>query len=121
MLWYSFALVPAALHPAAGETDDCSKSADACKPSVKIVSPFMAGVKKAEKGPELKQGRPRQAELKPAAVKTSSAPAVGAAPSPEGAGKKDALSKPGWLLAVFALLAGLYYFLKEGKKRGKRS
>ncbi|MBU2574660.1 MAG: hypothetical protein KKH28_11350 [Elusimicrobia bacterium] len=118
-LWCSFVFV-AASPAAAGEDDDCSKSADACKPSAKTVSPFMTEVKKAEEALETKQGRPRQAELKPAAVEAASAPAAGAPPA-AGGEKKDALSKPAWLLAMFALLAGLYYFLKEGKRRGKRS
>lgn len=108
--------------------EDCP-SGDACKQPAKI-SPFLAEVKKAEKAPELKQGkprhpeltqgRPRRPELKPAPVEVSSAPAAAAAPA-ESPAKKETLSKPAWLLLVFALLAGLYYYLKEGKKRSKRS
>lgn len=107
--------------------EDCP-AGDACRQPAKI-SPFLAEVKKAEKAPELKQGkprhpelrqgRPRRPELKPAPVETSSAPAA-AAPAQAPAGRKETLSKPGWLLLMFALLAGLYYYLKEGKKRGKR-
>lgn len=115
------------LAPAFG-AGDCSKSGDACKEPAKA-SPFMAEVRKAGKQPELKQGRPlapelkqgrsRQPELKPAPVETSSAAVSAAAPAESPAGK-ETLSKPAWLLLVFALLAGLYYYLKEGKKRGKK-
>jgi len=108
------------LFAAAKASDDCSKSSDACRKPVKTVSPFMAEVQKAEKVLEIKQGKSRPAELKtPAPVEASSAPASGAGAA--AAEKKDVFSKPAWLLAVSALLAGLYYFLKEGKKRGKKT
>jgi hypothetical protein len=82
--------------------DDCSKSSDACKPSVRTVSPFIAEVQKAEKALEIKQGKSRQAELKmPAPAEASPAP-----PAAEGR-KQGVLSKPAWLLAVFPFLAGL--------------
>lgn len=119
--------------------EDCSKSADACRQTIKKVSPFMAEVKKVEKvlelkqgmpkdpelkqgrphSPELKQGKSKDPELKPAPVATPSAPASGAAP--ENQAEQKTLSKPAWLLVMFTLLAGLYFYLREGKKRGKKN
>ena len=118
--------------------DDCAKSADACRPQIKKLTPFMAEITKAQKPPEskqvaaketvLKQGAAKETTLKqgepkarPAAVgaETTEAKAVGGAPEPPA--RKEALSKPAWLLAVGALLAGLYYFLKDGKARRKRA
>jgi len=110
--------------------DECAKSADACKPQIKKITPFMAALKKAEKPPELKQGAVREIALKQgepkavlaAAIPASAAEAVRAGNAAadvaaEPPAKKEALSKPAWLLAVAALLAGLYYFLKDGKKK----
>lgn len=117
---------------------DCAPG-DACSQPKKI-SPFMAEVTKAAKPPELKQGKPlspelkqgkplspelkqgrsRQPELKPAPVQTSSAAASAAQPAQPPA-VRETFSKPAWLLAVFVLLAGLYCYLKEGNKRGKKN
>ncbi len=116
--------------------DDCSKSADACRPQIKKITPFMAGITKAQKPLEMKQGAARVATLKqgePKArlVAASTVPAAATAgprfesrfgpAAAEPPAKKEALSKPAWLLAVGALLAGLYYFLKEGKTKRKHS
>ncbi len=124
--------------------DDCSKSADACRPQMKKITPFMAEITKAQKPPELKQGTVRETTLKQgtarvtslkqgepkarlvavstaiAATKTAANEPAGDAPA-EPPARKEALSKPAWLLAVGALLAGLYYFLKEGKTKRKRA
>lgn len=110
--------------------DDCGKSSDACTPQIKKITPFMAELKKAQKTPELKQGAVRVAALKqgepkarlvavstvPAAAKVAADNAAPAEPLTE----KERLSKPAWLFAVGALLAGLYFFLKEGKAKRKR-
>ena len=109
--------------------DDCAKSDDACKPQIKKLTPFMAELKKAEKQPELKQGVVKETALKQGAAKepalkqgepkpqfVSKLGSAGDAPV-EPPAQKEALSKPAWLLAVGALLAGLYYFLKEKKGR----
>ncbi|OGS56139.1 MAG: hypothetical protein A3J79_00110 [Elusimicrobia bacterium RIFOXYB2_FULL_62_6] len=118
-----------ALAPAFG-AEDCSRSGDACKQPAKAATPFMAEVKKAaaeapelRQGkpaePELKQGRSKDPELKPAPVQAPAAAPEAAAPAVPA--DKETLSKPAWLLLVFALLAGLYYYLREGKKRGKKN
>jgi hypothetical protein len=123
--------------------DDCAKSADACKPQIRKITPFMAEIKKAGKPLELKQGVAQETTLKQGAAKETALKqgvAKGQAlkqgdPKPQFVSKlgpagdapvvppaqKEALSKPAWLLAVGALLAGLYYFLKEGKSKRKRS
>jgi hypothetical protein len=89
----------------------------------------MAEIKRAQNPPELKQGATRVATLKQGeprarlvAVSTVPAAAKPAGEVPaEPPARKEALSKPVWLLAVGALLAGLYYFLKEGKAKRKRA
>lgn len=114
--------------------DDCSRSADACSPQIKKITPFMAAVKKAQKAPELKQGASQVIALKQGepkvrlvAASTASVPAPAAADRSEPAAPaarsegNETLSKPAWLLAVAALLAGLYYFLREGKGGKKRA
>lgn len=124
--------------------DDCDKSADACRPKTQELTPFMAGIKKAERTTELKQGAARETALRQgsakaaalkqgepgarlAALSTAAAASGRAGDDPAGAAPagpltdKELLSKPAWLLAVGALLAGLYYFLKEGKTRRKRA
>jgi len=109
--------------------DDCSKSADACKPQIKKLTPFMAEIKKAQTAPELKQGASRVTALKQGepkarlvAVSTAPAPAKPAGDAPaEPPAQKETLSKPAWLLVIGVLLVGLYYFLKEGKGKRKRA
>ena len=112
---------------------DCSTSADACKPQIQKLTPFMAALKKAENSPALKQGAIRETALKqgesgtrlvaastaPAAVKViDEKPAETALAEPPV--RKEALVKPAWLIVVAVLLAGLYYFLREGKRKKKR-
>ncbi|OGS08727.1 MAG: hypothetical protein A2270_04015 [Elusimicrobia bacterium RIFOXYA12_FULL_51_18] len=110
--------------------DECAKSAEACKPQIKKITPFMAALKKAEKPPELKQGAVREIALEqgePKAALAAAIPASAAEAVMEGNSadiiaaeppvKKEALSQPAWLLAVAAFLGGLYYFLKDGKKK----
>jgi len=93
--------------------DGCDKASDACKPQIKKVTPFMAALKNAEslkqgpaKTPVLKQGRPKTPPVAPAPAAPAEPPA-----------NKKILSNPAWLLAAAGLLAGLYYFLKESKKK----
>lgn len=119
------------LAPTLRAADDCGKSVEACGPQTQKVTPFMAELKKAEKTPELKQGAARvaarkQGEPKARLAAVSTVPAAAkvtgdmAAAPPEPLTEKETLSKPAWLLAVGALLAGLYFFLKEGKAKRKR-
>lgn len=114
-LFCSFA--PLAAH---GAAQDCQGSSEACSKPAKKATPFLAEVAEAEKDPALRQGRPREPELKPAPA-VSAAPAAEAPAAPPAPAPKETLLKPGWLLLMFALLTGLYYYLKESRKRGKRA
>lgn len=113
--------------------DGCGKESDACRPRIKKVTPFMAELGKAQPPPSLRQGAVREASLRqagpvPQIHRSTRAPAAGTLP----AGAPDApaaearapaeeriVSNPAWLLAAAALLAGLYYFLRENRKKGK--
>ena len=93
--------------------DGCDKASDACKPRITEATPFMAALKHAE---SLKQGPAKTPVLRQGGPKTPPAVTVPAAPAEPPANKKI-LSNPAWLLAAAGLLAGLYYFLKESKKK----
>ena len=112
--------------------EGCGKDSDACKPQIKKMTPFMAELKKAQTVPALKQGLIKEPALKQGGPKarlaaaaattaaiapatTTIAAAVPAAPLDD----KKTVSHPAWLLAAAGLLAGLYYFLRESKKKGK--
>ena len=81
----------------------------------------MAALNKAQTAPALNQGLTEEASLNQGGPKAqlaaSATPTVAAAPG-ESKNEKT-ISHPSWLLAIAGLLAGLYYFLKEGKKKGK--
>lgn len=110
--------------PASGlrAEDGCDKASDACAPRIKKATPFMAELEKAQTAPAFKQGPDKTPSLKQGGSKArpevSAAPAPAAAPSAPLEGGKT-VSHPAWLLAAAGLLAGLYYFLKENKKKGK--
>ncbi len=104
--------------------DGCDKSADACGPRIKKVTPFMAELKKTQTAPALRQGAVKELSIKqagPNAQIVAAPPADAAAPAPKAPAEDNrTVSHPAWLLAAGALLAGLYYFLRENKKKGKR-
>jgi len=121
LLVLALLLTPAAA-PAA---DDCAKSTDACSAGARQVSPFaaasLAGSKPAKPALVLKQGA--APEEKPAAPKESAAPAqVSTAPEPAApaAPARRDMSSPAWLVFVAGALAGLYFYLRSGAKRGRR-
>ena len=102
--------------------DGCDKSADACKPRIKKVTPFMAELKKAQSAPALTQGAIKELSVKQAGPKAQlvEPPPPAAAPAQKAPAEEDrTVSHPAWLLAAAALLAGLYFFLRESKKKGK--
>jgi hypothetical protein len=103
---------------------DCGKASDACKPQPVTLTPFMADLKKAAGGPALKQEPAKDTKTndrEPAAPPEVSAPAADAAAASEPPVVKKTFSRPGWMVAAALFMSGLYYFLKEGKKRrGKR-
>lgn len=102
--------------------EGCGTASDACRPQIKTVTPFMAELEKAQTASALKpvfvkelsliQGGPKERLVAPATTTVNAAPA---APT----GDEKNLSHPAWLLAGAGLLAGLYYFLKGGRRRGK--
>lgn len=104
---------------AAPAADDCAKSSDACAAVGKQLSPFAAAslseprpaAVAAAKRAELKQAvPPKQAP----AVEVSTAAAIPAAPV------SRTLANPAWLVFVAGALAGLYFYLRSGSKRGRR-
>jgi len=100
--------------------DGCDKSSDACKPQIKKVTPFMAELQEAQAAPSTKQGAVKEPSLKQtgseARLAVSTAPAAAPAAPIQ---NQQTVSHPAWLLAGAGLLAGLYYFLRETKKKGK--
>jgi len=120
ILFAALSLFPASRLPAA---DDCAKSADACRPRPAQLTPFMAELKKAEKTPEpAQEPAPKRSIKVPEAAAAPKTPEAAPAETarPEATAKKEVFSKPGWLAAAAAFLAGLYYFLKESGKRKRR-
>lgn len=113
------ALALALLLPAcAAAAEDCANNADACSAGRKTLSPFLAASaaepEAAKPAPPLKKASLRQAAVSTAAVAEEvAAPAPAAAPGPRA-------SSPAWLLPVIAGLAGLYYYLGGGRRRGRR-
>jgi len=126
------------LLPAAVFADpNCDKNSDACSAGNKKLSPFLQAVSAAQDasaqtssaptrepreklaGGRVTAGRKkasmRQAELStaPAAVEVSSA--APAAPADGGSA-----SSPAWLIFVAAGIAGLYFYINGGKRRGRR-
>ena len=101
--------------------EGCGQAADACKPQIKKLTPFMAELKKAQVA-VLKQSSVREPALEQGGPKAKLAvPAIPAdIPKPTPAGNEKTVSNPVWLLAGAGLLAALYYFLKESKKKRKR-
>lgn len=120
-----------ALPAAVPAADDCAKNADACAGGKKISSPFaaasLAELKQGriKKEPELKPAPRRKApELKPAPEPAAqeAAPAAStaaAAELPAPAAAKE-LSSPFWLFFVGGSLAGLYFYLRGGARKGRR-
>ena len=105
--------------------DGCGSAADACAPRIKKVTPFMAELKKSQTPPSLKQGEVKAVSLRQAGpdarLVAAPPPAAAPAPAPKAATEnRPTVSHPAWLLAAAALLSGLYYFLRESKKKGKR-
>lgn len=108
---------------------DCSKNAEACSaPSTRAVptSPFLAASRAAAQAPAapaapaIKSAEPATAASKPAqpqAVEPAAPSAeVPARPEPS----RPDMSSPAWLLFVIGGVAGLYFYLRSGSRRGKR-
>ncbi|MDD2805208.1 MAG: hypothetical protein PHV33_06605 [Elusimicrobiales bacterium] len=120
----NFLLTLLLLSPCAAlAADDCARSADACSAGAKRLSPFAAAslseprpaAVAAAKKAELKQA-PAPKEAPAAAAQEVS---TAAAPAPAVPARQD-LSSPAWLVFVAGALAGLYFYLRGGSKRGRR-
>lgn len=117
-----------ALCPAARAAGDCSKSLDACA-GTKVSSPFAAASLREPLPPASPGSGGKKAALRQAAPAVSAPEAVPAAAAPEAAPAPAApeakpvgepLGSPLWLLLVGGILAGLYFYLGAGRKRGRR-
>jgi hypothetical protein len=113
-----FAALLPLLPAAARSAEDCGTTSEACAPAEKKVTPFMAELKKASAPPSSPAPAVKAAPAAvPAAPETDPVPAA----ARERGAARETFLKPGWLLAAGALLAALYYFLKDGRKKRRRS
>jgi hypothetical protein len=104
----------------AGAQAPCPSS-EACSGTAKAASPFLEAAKAA---PAAKKPAPKPAAA-PAAVKTAAEPlpppaAAEAAPVAQVPAAGGPFSKPLWSLFAAALVAGLYFYLKDSPSRGKK-
>lgn len=107
--------------PAFGETD-CSKTQDACAAGNKKISPFVAASLRESTPPHIEAAAKKVSSTAVAASSTAVAASSAAiAPVPAGIPVEPGgrLSSPAWLLLVIAGFAGLYFYLREGKKKRK--
>jgi len=113
-----------ALAPATRAAEDCSKSLDACSGGSKVSSPFAAASLREPLPPASPGSGGKKAALRQAAPVKEPAPAAAAEPArapvepepPAG----EPLGSPLWLLFVGGVLAGVYFYLGAGRKRGRR-
>ena len=112
-----------ALAPAARAAEDCSKNLDACAGG-KVASPFAAASLREPLPPAAPGSGGKKAALRQAApVAAPAAPEAEPAQSPAEPENKPAgetLGSPLWLLFVGGVLAGLYFYLGAGRKKGRR-
>lgn len=111
-----------ALAPAARAAEDCAKGLDACA-GTKVSSPFAAAslrepLPPAAPGSGGKKAALRQAEPAAEAAAPVAEPAQPVEPETRPAGEQ--LGSPLWLLFVGGVLAGLYFYLGAGRRRGRR-
>lgn len=115
-----------ALAPAARAAEDCSKGLDACS-GTKVSSPFAAASLREPLPPAAPGSGGKKAALRQAApaAGTAAETAPEAAPAAEPAAPEtrpagEQLGSPLWLLFVGGVLAGLYFYLGAGRKKGRR-
>lgn len=105
---------------AAQTSSDCAKNLDACSSGSKKLSPFAQASLGEPSPPAPVAARQHKAVLKAApapAVSSSPAAVPPAEPPPPAPG---GLASPLWLLFVGGALAGLYFYLQGGRRRGRR-
>jgi hypothetical protein len=101
---------------APGRAADCSKNSDACSAARKDSSPFLAAaatVPPTAQPSAVGRSPDRSSPAAPAEAPVSAADA--AVPSVPGT-----FSRPGWLIFIGGVVAGLYFYLGGGAKKGKR-
>lgn len=122
-------LLLAALCSGLPAAEDCSKNLDACSGAAKKSSPFVAASlgespPPAPAAPKAGRAIPRAAPVAPApavpAPEAAEAPVPAADPAAPADPDKQRLSSPLWLLPVGAVLAGLYFYLAAGRRKGRR-
>jgi hypothetical protein len=112
-----FLFFTAALLPASA-LGGCPKGREACPASAKKTSGFLKTVEAAQKAPSPAAAEQKAVPAKPPETPVSVADAAAAPKSPESA--QGGPSKSAWLLLVGGGLAALYYYLKEGKRKGRK-
>jgi hypothetical protein len=94
--------------------EDCAKSRDACSGAAKKSSPFLDASLRETPAPA--KAAPAILREAPAAAATEPSPAAAEEPA---AGKRP-LSSPLWTLFAGAVLAGVYFYLAAGRKKGRK-
>jgi hypothetical protein len=105
-----------ALAPAALTAEDCA-GLDACAGG-KVASPFAAASLREPLPPAAPGSGGKKAALRQTAP--PAAPAAPAPAEPETRPAGEQLGSPLWLLFVGGVLAGLYFYLGAGRKKGRR-
>ncbi|HAN03870.1 MAG TPA: hypothetical protein DCW72_07610 [Elusimicrobia bacterium] len=107
-----------ALCPAAYAAENCAKNSDACV-GTKVSSPFAAASLREPLPPAAPGSGGKKAALRQAAPAPAAEP-VQAPAEPEAKPAGEQLGSPLWLLFVGGVLAGLYFYLGAGRKKGRR-
>ncbi len=104
--------------------EDCSKSLDACSGASKKSSPFVEASLREAPTPAPDAANTNRAVPREAPAVTAPAPAQEpvspADPEAPAAPAKRPLSSPLWTLFAGAVLAGVYFYLSAGRKKGRR-
>jgi len=110
--------------------EGCAKGQDACSASAPKASGFLQAVEAAQKKPVKAAAAPKAVpskSVKPPVQADGDASALeqpGDAIPPEPVQTpgttQEKPSKPAWLLLAGGGLIGLYYYLKEGKRKGRK-
>ena len=92
---------------------DCSKNSDACSAGQKKLSPFLA----AAAAPVPPAAQPAAVGRVPVQSRADAPVSTADAAVPSG---PETFSNPGWLIFIGGAVAGLYFYLGGGAKKGKK-
>lgn len=113
-----FLFFTTALFPASA-LGGCPMGREACPASAKKTSGFLKAVAAAQKAPFPAAAEQKAVPAKPPETPVSAYQNTAAAQkSPESA--QGGPSRPAWFLLAGGGLAALYYYLKEGKRKGRK-